>query len=406
MDSTSATHLIFETVPQIFESETGPHRVLLQVEGENYPLHSLIPLSPELKEYLEICSAIWDDLKPMTDGKLTQVIERQWIQQKYAIAWLEARTRIKQWPLIIDYARRLRLRTIENQSVSKTFVIELDLADENAPRLSDEHYFKVFDWLGSNNLTYFRVDETLQIKALEAISLTDVDELQSYRFYPDFLHPILDTIKGTDAVVFHINSQGDILIANRDGILASNRNDRWTVFDVDHLIGSVAQILDEKLGPVIAQNDPTCVACSIFQILFDVSFKRHGGLIVIADPATMPEFVIKGIERSPNSPLNTIFTHQAFDGLEYSVSEVRKLVELSSVDGALVLDGRGNLVQVGSMIVTHPLAQNAFGARDTAAYSAAKYGATSFKVSADGAVSILFTLQAFPDGQVHRLDLI
>jgi hypothetical protein len=285
-------------------------------------------------------------------------------------------------------------------------VIESGNASADAPHLTDENYFKVFDWLGAAHLTYFRVDEELRIKSLEAISLTDIAELTSYRFYPDFLHPIIDTIKHTDSVIVHVNVEGDILVANATGIIASNRKGRWTIFDTDHLIQSVAKILDEKMGNEIKKNDPTCVACSLFQILFDVSFKRHGGLILIDHPANIPAYVVKGIERHEHSPLNTIFTHRAFDGLEFSVAEVRKLVELSSVDGALILDMQGNLLQIGSMIMSHPSAQNSFGARDTAAYSAAKNGATTFKISTDGEVSILFTVNSFTDGQVHRLDLI
>jgi hypothetical protein len=406
MDHTSTTRLIFETVPQIFESEDGPYRIHLPVDGEDFKIHSIVPLSRELEEYLKTCVELWEELKPLTEGKVTQVLERQWIQQKFAVAWLEKQTGFTNWQLILDYARRLSQRTHENQAMPKTVLIEMANAPEDSQRLSDEDYFKVFDWLGASNLTFFKVDQKLRIKSLEAIERTDVANLEGYRFYPDFLHPVLDMIKNTDSVVVHVNNKGDLLIANQYGIIASNRKNRWTIFDVDHLIQSVAQILDEKIGPELKPNDPTCVACSMFQILFDISFKRHGGLIVIDHAEKFAHYVVKGIERGERSPLNSIFTHRAFDGLEFSAAEVRKLVELSSVDGAIALDTRGNLVQIGSMIVSHPLAQNSFGARDTAAYSAAKYGATSFKVSADGEVSILFKMSSFTGDEVHRLDLI
>jgi hypothetical protein len=405
MNAASTTRLIFETIPQIFESEVGPVRVKLPVDGEDYCLHTIVPLTEELEAYILKCREIWAGLGPMVDGKVTQVIERAWIQQKFAIAWLEARTNIRSWAVILDYSRRLTRRTLENQAVSKTIVIETGKASLDSPLLTDENFFKILDWLGASNLTYFKCDEDLKIKSLEAISLTDVAELKSYRFYPDFLHPVMDSIKDSDSVVVHMNAQGDIIVANRDGIIASNRKGRWTVFDIDHLVMSVGKVLDEKIGKKLLENDPTCVACSMFQILFDVSYKRHGGLIIVDAADRISGYVMKGIERGGGSPLKSIFTARPFNGLEFSVPEVRKLVELSSIDGALVLDHQGNLVQVGSMIVSHPYAQNAFGARDTAAYSAAKNGATAFKVSADGEVSIFFTLPSFTDGQVHRLDI-
>jgi hypothetical protein len=72
----------------------------------------------------------------------------------------------------------------------------------------------------------------------------------------------------------------------------------------------------------------------------------------------------------------------------------------------LILDPRGNLVQLGARIRSHNETPESFGMRDMAAYSAARYGATAFKVSADGEISVFFTLSETGTHRVHRLDFL
>jgi DNA integrity scanning protein DisA with diadenylate cyclase activity len=162
--------------------------------------------------------------------------------------------------------------------------------------------------------------------------------------------------------------------------------------------------MKRQLDTSACLTEPECVACSLFQILFDISMKRHGGLLILDDPSNINQYVGKGIERNSTSPLNVIFTHSAFSGLVYSIPEVRKLVELSSIDGALILDLHGNLLQVGSMIMSHPSTPNRFGMREAAAYSATKHGATAFKVSADGHMSMFFSTPRHTGTDVHQFD--
>jgi hypothetical protein len=391
----------------LYEAENGHHPVRLGMGAEECVVYSVLPLSSNLQSYLKKSMAIWDDLRPMTDGEISQIIEREWIQQKFAIAWLEEKTGISTWTSILDYFRRLDRRTMENNHVSKTLVIEPGELVEGAASLTDPAYFKVFDWLGSTPVTYFRVDEKLGIKALEAVSLTEVKDLKGYRFYPDRLHPVISSLKNPNSIVVHLSEDRALLIVDRNGVIASKRSgESWTIYDKEHLIGAVAAVVERKINIAGGSESPYCVACSLFQILFDISMKHHGGLIVLDSPENIAKYVVKGIERNVESPLNKIFTHSPFNGLEFSIPEVRKLVELSSVDGALILDLQGNLVQVGSMVVSHPSAVSHFGTREAAGYSAAKFGATSFKVSADGQVTMFFTIPSKTGEEVHRFDLL
>ncbi len=407
MNPSSVSRLIFDTIPQLYEAKSGDYSIDLGITGEKSEVFSILPLSDDLKSYLKTAIAIWEDLRPMVEEEVTQIIEREWIQQKFAVAWLEARTEISTWNLILDYFRRLARRTNENQSMSKTLVIEPGSRVSGVASLTDERYFKVFDLLGSTPMTFFRVDEHLGIKALEAISLTEIKDLEGYRFYPDKLHPIVSSLGDPKSVLVHLSKDGALLVINRDGVIASKRlGQSWTIYDKDHLIGSIAKVMERQLEEATRSETPYCVACSLFQILFDISMKRHGGLLILDHPDNLHRYLAKGIERDVRSPLNRIFTHSQFNGLEFSIPEVRKLLELSSVDGALILDLQGNLLQVGSVVVAHPSAVSHFGTREAAGYSAAKFGATAFKVSADGQVTLFFTTPSETSQEVHRFELL
>jgi hypothetical protein len=409
MNSLSISRLIFDTIPQLYEGSHGPYPVDLRIAGEDARVYSLVELSPELKRYLARATEIWEELRPMTEGEISQIIEREWVQQKFVVDWLEARTPIKSWGRILDYSRRLSRRLTENQVMSKTIMIEPGegAAQAGLPgvSLSDPDYFKVFDWLGTSPYTYFRVDEQLRIKAFEALPYLDAGAPESFRFYPDFLHPVISSIKMPGAVIVHLSENGSILIADRDGLIASKRSlESWTIYDIDHILASVGEIVKQPLKDNACCNQAEHVSCSLFQVLFDISMKRHGALILIDHPDKLPAYVIKGIERHSDSPLSALFAHAPSNELLYSIPEVRKLVELSSIDGAVVLDMHGSLLQVGSMIVSHPSTPNRFGTREAAAFSAAKNGAIALKVSADGDMSIFFTTPQFTSDEVHRFD--
>jgi hypothetical protein len=288
--------------------------------------------------------------------------------------------------------------------MAKTIVIDAGEDVNGGVKISDPDYLKVFDWLGSTSHTYFRVTENLRIKAYEALPAMDASET-GFRFYPDFLHPVISSLSDYQSVVVHISENGSIIVANKDGLVASKRAlESWTVYDIDHVLESVAEVFKPHLSFNECTAGGNSVACSLFQILFDVMMKMQGALIIIDDLENLNNYLIKGIDRSSNSPLATVFSQSSTDELLYSASEVRKLVELSSIDGALVLDLHGTLQQIGSMVVAHPTTPNRFGTREAAGYSAAKNGATAFKVSADGHMSMFFTTEDLTGSEVHRFD--
>ena len=405
MGPLSISRLIFDTIPQLYQASAGKYPFDIQINRENVRAYSLIPLSPALVEYVRKSNAIWEELRPMTEGDISQILEREWIQQKFVVDWLQTHTQVKEWGLILDYARRLSRRLTESQLKAKTIVVEPSLSGATGIKLSDESYWKVFDQLGSTTHTFFRIDQNLNILGYHALSRTEDKSDSQFRFYPSFLHPVIKQLKSEDSVVVHISENGGIMIANSKGLVASKRVlDSWTVYDIEHVVGSVSEILKPQLEQNNCRSKPHGVVRSLFQILFDIMTKMNGGLVILDEPDRVDQYLMHGIAKGDNSTLNMIFEHEPCNELLFSNAESRKLVELSSVDGAIVLDLHGNLIQVGSMVMAHPTAPNRFGTREAAGYSVAKNGGTAFKISEDGHMSLFFTTPELTESEVHRFD--
>ncbi|MEW4108344.1 DNA integrity scanning protein DisA nucleotide-binding domain protein [Bacillus thuringiensis] len=136
---------------------------------------------------------------------------------------------------------------------------------------------------------------------------------------------------------------------------------------------------------------PYRVGCNLFEILFDLSYRRHGALIVVDTNNSYKEVIT-----NHSSLLESGSTlHKALSGRinqvslnEGDVTKVSKqlILELASVDGALVLDNSGRVLAFGAIINSHKDANGEIGARSTAALSAHLYGLKVFKVSSDGEI--------------------
>jgi DNA integrity scanning protein DisA with diadenylate cyclase activity len=91
---------------------------------------------------------------------------------------------------------------------------------------------------------------------------------------------------------------------------------------------------------------------------------------------------------------------------EYEMRKKKMLLELASMDGAIIFDS-ANVLAVGAMIETHPFANDCAGARATAAKSAVHHGGTPIKISSDGEISLHFSLET-PQGvrSCHQLNFM
>ena len=151
--------------------------------------------------------------------------------------------------------------------------------------------------------------------------------------------------------------------------------------------------------------DNPYVGANFFEVVFDLSFRRQGALLVydpehlvlehILNPESIlvPEAGSNGDGSLPPVCGQTLIGRSIEDiavGKKAgSLKRKRRLIEMTCVDGAVVFDDK-QLLAVGSLIRSHPSVGNQLGARTNAARSAYLWGGHPIKVSSDGDVTIYF----------------
>jgi hypothetical protein len=291
---------------------------------------------------------------------------------------------------MVKYLEDLSRRTFENQPVALNLVIR---PGEGCGDVTQAHLQKIFDQLASSPFSFLAVDPQLRLIEYGEVGWSQINGDLAYKFYPESLHPMHSAL-GEGDFSAHLTSQGDLVFMNREGLLAARRKRKWRIYDVRTFKNSLALCLGKYP-----------VGAGLFEIVFELSFRRYGALLVYD-----PGHAARKHVRNPASVIFPGWKEQALPAAAWtgqsligrSVGDLalgegaaalrfkRRLVELARVDGAVIFDDT-HLLAIGAIIETHPEAGDQLGARTTAARSAYLWGAHPVKVSSDGDVSVYFT---------------
>ena len=146
---------------------------------------------------------------------------------------------------------------------------------------------KFFDQLASSPLSYLAVDGDLRLMHYGEVEWphgeTRRPAASSIRSFCTPIHSIMDD---TD-ISAHLTAQGDLIIMNKAGLLATRRKRKWKIYDVRTFRNSLSYCLG---NPHVGTN--------LFEVLFDLSFRRQGALLIydpehrIAERVLNPESII------------------------------------------------------------------------------------------------------------------
>ncbi|WP_374030735.1 hypothetical protein [Bdellovibrio bacteriovorus] len=361
-----------------------------------------------MNEYLNACRVALNSIS--LAAPINHEIEHERVQQACVQIWLAQKTGISSWPKIFDYFAKAGKRTVENNRVTKTIVIDrnIDASALQLLELDDPSISKVIDWLGSSTYSFLRVTESLKIIGYETVSYSSIQDPSSYLFIPGFVYPVSSQMSPGDTegrvpnVLVSTNQKGDIVISLRGSILASRRKGQWTIYDNRTLKNSIRDCIG--CGERII-GTPYGLACTLFQVLFDMSFKRHGGLIIVdRSVEDFNQYTFGGVRRGESQATDVLFPLGSLDTTTPSAADIRKLLELSSVDGAVLFTLDGHMQGFGAMIRSGNT--NTFGARTAAAKAAVEAGAVAFKVSSDGDISIYFKTRSTTSDTIHEIKFL
>ncbi|MFZ2634417.1 MAG: hypothetical protein WAZ60_06150 [Desulfosalsimonadaceae bacterium] len=363
-------------VPNWYESEYAKNTYELSLNSTAFRFCCHNPLTPKLhvlQIYIQSKLGGWHSQMPAipTPRSLQQV------EEDIAVHWLEIFDPTVNWNKFIAYIEYVRFRTYENNRVMTNLVIG---DGQGKLSLSDGAIQKIVDPLSTSMQVYFRVDKDLRFLNYQEILLEEVCESSEYRFIPEFLEPFASILRKGEFSV-HLHRHGDIFIMNSRGLLAANRKGRWRVYDAHTFKNSVCNIIG---------NIP--VGSNLFELMFNLSYRRHGALLVY-DPehevighVVNPESIIGGASPSPDAAramIGPTIRDIRLGRTDRLVSKKNLFLEIAGLDGAVIFDGE-ELIAVGAMIRQHPNLGIYLGARTIAAQSAHRYGGIPIRVSSDG----------------------
>jgi hypothetical protein len=381
MNERFVLNAVIEAVPQWYEGTNAPwtRTLVLGTEARTICSHGEpTPLLEGLLGFVEAHLANWhgqlsDPVSPAQVAAVRRAVTLEWLRlQDATVDWLR----------LLAYMEYLKDRTHENHPLSRNLLITPGEGDIDITSLAVE---KVMDPLAGGERVYLHVDPNLHFLGYEEITWDQIDEASEYTYAVDFLRPFSRKV-AEGAYLAHLTRQREIVLLGREGLIAAERRNRWYVYDPPTLREGLVEIFGDYN-----------VGCNLFEIVFDLSYKRHGALLVYDPDHTVVQNVInresvlepEGRPDEVRRMLSPAAKAISLGSASRNQVKRRLLMELAGLDGAVIFDAH-SILAFGAMIRTHPDAGGVVGARTTAAVSAYMDGGTTVKVSSDGDVCILF----------------
>jgi len=398
---------LLDTLPQFFTSERGLISKEFKLGQYKVRRGAFRNTSDELSEYFDECINTCARMADRIPEKTPYIMHYRFIQQVCATVWLEQQTGFDTWDRIFDYFYRIRDRTIENFPVSKSFIVSDEpKPDHHVPiDFFDPESYRILDWLTNSSFTFFKVTKELDFLSYESILPSKIRNFSSNHI-PDFLWPMASQVSAQStnrrSVLVEGNSRGDVIVSSKKSIIASRVKGQWTVYDTSTLEKSIPNCLKHGLN-VDNGSELKYLSRVLFRLVFDISFRRHGGLIVIdKDFSRFKKYASQGVFRNEDSIYSKLIPVQSIAQSNPDVTAIKKILEVTSIDGATLISLDGFVQGFGAIIRPHPDVTELTGSRTIAAKSAARHGGVAFKISSDGEVFAHFQL-SHTGNEVHTM---
>jgi hypothetical protein len=385
---------IIRLVPHWYEAECGPAEYSIPIGEHRARFFNHCRLTPHLQAFLAKISARTREMPLRYFTEMPGLIDV--LLESFTMEWLRLHSAATNWTKVIGYFDAIASRTHENTPVTLNLIIRpgSGIGDITQPYLQ-----KFLDRLASSPFSYLAVDAELRLMDYGEVDWNAVRTSPSYKFHPEFLHPIYCVMEEQDLSA-HLTSLGSLVLMNRAGLLAARRKGKWRVYDVRTFKNSLSYCLGNYH-----------VGANLFEVLFDLSFRRQGALLVYDPEHRLGEHLLNresilldewngqegaALAQPPGQSLIRRSIEDIGIGRKAgSLKRKRRLIEMACVDGAIVFDDH-RILAVGAIIKSHPNVGNQLGARMTAARSAYLWGGRPITVSSDGDVTVIFTSR---DGQ-------
>ena len=237
--------------------------------------------------------------------------------------------------------------------------------------------------------TLLHCTETGEI--IEHLHLPALTDTNVYAPYP--LAPLAEWTKPIHAVAIVLNRNGEILVFSQGELSFAKRRGKWRYFSHE---AAVTQMGKKKHGNEATEKQ---LRKAVYLTALDVAFSRGGGCIGLEDrqiqrnvqrnhqlSVTLPD-LLQSSQEPRTVVKRALVANRTFQDLDRRLRQ-----ELAGIDGATVLEGKGNILAVGAILKI--TGGSSGGARKAAATELGNRG-IGVKISSDGDVKV------FANGSAH-----
>lgn len=371
---------VLEAIPHWYPATDGPYKITVR-PGVDTGYFSQMPPKGKTLLFLNEATALLSE-RAFRPHVIMLPSEARVFEEELALLWLRiVRPEIDWRPLLVALDQ-LSHRTHENQPPTINLVLstcksQCDVGLRELLELSP---------LGSTQNVAIRLDRRLAFLAYEEILWSQVEEEAGQKYHPEFLHPYVCALRKDDVAV-SLTGRGDMIFLDRRGLFAARRKGRWQFHESAQLKGSLACILDNYYA-----------GGNLIEVLFDLSYGRHGALLVFDRERTVLPHVVNrnsilddsgGASDPVRRAIAACMVPIELRGRGAAIRTKRLFLDVAGLDGAVIFDAK-RVRAFGAFVASHPDVSPALGSRTTAADSAYRWGGIAIKISADGEVSVYF----------------
>ena len=288
---------------------------------------------------------------------------------------------------------KLSEQSYENKSYSFGCVLNTDL---NAAAGTDLGSFpreflqaKRYKALSDGFRTAYVVSANGEVVDLVDLEQFEREKLTEKHFFPNWSERIARASRAGRYGIA-LSRQGDILIFEEGTLRFSYRFGRWQFWNHRYL---VELLRDQAREAGVNRSELGRIIGPIYRAALDISFRRSGGLFVILKKRDNVRKLIRsgdgvGDDRrlSADADFDEIFEGKTIMTLHRAIA-----VELASLDGAIVIDRKGQIKAYGAVLKSGGKAAKkgtrVEGSRTQAAIAASHFG-LAVKISSDGEITV------------------
>lgn len=385
------------------EKETG-RSLTATVERRNLPGGSVGQILDEREHHIcgLIASRISEVLKqgPPVSSEASLRAIRDAFDEYVVAQHVEVHHGLENLPVssVFDSFHTLSEQSYENKALTFGCILDPNEdVDEPESRFPDAFLGpdkKKYKALSDGFRTAYHVSANGSIVDFVDLERVVAKPLTEKHYYPDWAKPIARVSRAKKCGIV-LSRQGDILVFDGGSLRFTYRYGRWQYWNHAHLVrllrsrARAQKVRPEVLGRVVG---------AIYRAALDVSFRRSGGLFVILHNRKNLRSVARtgdaiGDQKREKEDLafDAVIQERTIQSLPRSV-----VVELASLDGAIVLDNSGRIMAYGAVLQPKKAGRRrgTEGSRTKAAIGASKYG-IAVKISSDGEIKVYHDGTAF-----------